>query len=95
MSLQFEWDPFKAHSNLQKHKVSFDEAATVFFNPLAAIFDDEWHSLDEVREILIGHSTQNRLLSVSYTERGDRIRIISARLATSQERRDYEEYNSF
>ncbi|MFO0964956.1 MAG: BrnT family toxin [Gemmataceae bacterium] len=91
MSLEFEWDEAKAASNRKKHKVEFEEAATVFSDPLAAIFDDEDHSEEERREIIIGHSARNRLLLVSFTERGDVIRIISARQATRRERRDYEE----
>ncbi len=96
MSLQFEWDKKKATSNLKDHKVSFDEASTVFVDPLAYIFDDEDHSLDEHREIIIGHSILNRLLLVSFTERmADLIRIISAREVTKQERQDYEENANF
>jgi uncharacterized DUF497 family protein len=91
MAIQFEWDSDKADSNLKKHKVSFEEATTVFGDPLAAIFDDDAHSIDEQREIIIGHSEQNRLLLVSFTERQGTIRIISARRAIKRERRDYEE----
>jgi hypothetical protein len=91
MALEFEWDDEKARSNEKKHHVSFEEAASVFTDPLAAIFDDEAHSQDEQREIIIGHSSANRLLLVSFNERAARIRIISARRATKQERRDYEE----
>jgi uncharacterized DUF497 family protein len=91
MQLRFEWDEGKAASNLSKHKVSFEEAQTVFYNPLACIFDDEWHSLDEPREIIVGHSNSARLLLVCFTERDPGlIRIISARRATKRERRDYE-----
>jgi len=91
MSLEFEWDDDKAIANQQKHRVSYEEAASVFANPLAAIFDDEAHSQEEYREIIVGHSARNRLLLVSFTERAGAIRIISARLATKKERRDYEE----
>ena len=93
MSLQFEWDKNKAVSNLKKHKVSFEEACSVFRDPLAVIFDDEDHSTpEESREIIIGKSEKNRLLLISYTERVENIiRIISSRLATKHERRDYEE----
>ncbi|MEI8371594.1 MAG: BrnT family toxin [Planctomycetota bacterium] len=92
MALQFEWDEDKAVSNLQKHGVSFDEASTVFTNPLAVLFDDEEHSDDEIREIAIGHTILQRLVLVFFTERGeDLIRIISARKATKRERRDHEE----
>lgn len=67
--MKFEWDQSKAASNLKKHGVSFEEAKTVFDNPLAVIFDDEAHSVDEQREIIIGHSRQNRLLFIAFTER--------------------------
>jgi uncharacterized DUF497 family protein len=91
MDLSFEWDKEKAASNQKKHQVSFEEAATVFADPLAAIFDDEVHSDEEQREIIVGHSAKNRLLLVCFTERAGAIRIISARRATKKERRDYEE----
>ena len=91
MALEFEWDRRKAASNRRKHGVSFEEASTVFGDPLAAIFDDEEHSEGELREVLIGHSADGRLLVVSFTERADRIRVISAWRATKRERRDYEE----
>ena len=91
MSLEFEWDADKAASNRKKHGVTFEEAATVFADPLAAIFDDEVHSADERREIIVGHSAKNRLLLVSFTERDTAVRIISAREATKRERKDYEE----
>jgi uncharacterized protein len=92
--MEFKWDKSKATANIRKHGVSFEEATTVFSNPLAVIFDDEEHSLDEQREIIIGHSQNNRLILVSFTERLDAIRIISARLATRSEREDYEQ-NAF
>jgi uncharacterized DUF497 family protein len=92
MALSWEWDKKKAASNFEKHGVTFDEASTVFADPFAAIFSDEEHSLDEIREIIIGHSALNRLLLVSFTERAvERVRIISARKATRRERMDYEE----
>ena len=93
MSIQFEWDKNKAKTNLKKHKVSFDEASTVFSDPLALIFDDEEHSTsEELREIIIGNSEKRRLLLTSFTERlEDIVRIISSRLATNHERKDYEE----
>jgi uncharacterized protein len=95
MSVQFEWDNDKAESNLQKHGVSFEEASTVFADPLARIFSDDDHSQDERREIIIGHSVFRRLLLVSFVERLiDVIRIISARQATRKERQDNEENNS-
>ena len=92
---RFEWDKSKARANLAKHKVGFEEARTVFSNPLALIFDDEGHSVDERREIIIGHSNRGRLLLVCFTERADSIRIFSARLATPRERKDYEENTIF
>ncbi|MDM9582860.1 BrnT family toxin [Nostoc sp. GT001] len=88
--MEFEWDKSKAAANLKKHGVSFEEAKTVFSNSLAVIFDDKAHSIDERREIIIGHSQQNLLLLISFTERSNAIRIISARLATRKEREDYE-----
>jgi hypothetical protein len=92
MSLEFEWDPKKAKANLLKHDgVSFEEAVTVFADPLAKIFKDEEHSYDEPREIIIGHSTRQRLVLVSFTSSGDKVRILSGREATSAERKDYEE----
>jgi uncharacterized protein len=91
MGLSFEWDRKKAAANLHKHGVSFDEASTVFYDPLGAIFDDEEHSEEELREIIIGHSAIGRLLVVSFTERAANLaRIISARSATPVEREDYE-----
>jgi uncharacterized DUF497 family protein len=92
MSIRFEWDRDKAETNLAKHGVSFEEASTVFGDPLALIFDDADHSERESREIIIGHSIFRRLLIVSFLERlRDVIRIISAREATRKERKDYEE----
>ncbi|MDV3002982.1 MAG: hypothetical protein N5P05_004637 (plasmid) [Chroococcopsis gigantea SAG 12.99] len=95
MDLQFEWDEQKARLNIKKHGLNFDEVKTVFKDPLAYIFDDEWHSVGEKREIIIGHDLNNRLLLVCFTERDNKIRIISARLATKKERIDYEEYTKF
>lgn len=88
--MEFDWDDLKAIANFKKHGVSFEEAKTVFDNPLAVIFNDEAHSIDEPREIMIGHSRSNRLLLISFAERSSRIRIISARPATPKEREDYE-----
>ncbi|MGB3494383.1 MAG: BrnT family toxin [Elainellaceae cyanobacterium] len=90
--MEFEWDQSKANANLKKHGVSFEEAKTIFANPLAVIFDDEAHSVFEQREIIMGHSWQNRLLLVAFTQRSSSVRIISARLATHKEREDYEQY---
>ena len=96
MSYRFEWDDNKARSNLIDHGVSFDEASTVFEDSLAKIFDDEEHSIEERRELIIGHSVNNRLLLVCFTERPKEIiRIISARLPTPREREDYEENVEF
>jgi uncharacterized DUF497 family protein len=89
--MQFEWDPEKAVTNERKQGLAFQEAATVFSDPLAITFGDPDHSLDEERCITFGLSRLVRLLVVSHTYRGDRTRIISARLATRQERKIYEE----
>jgi uncharacterized DUF497 family protein len=90
--MRFEWDPAKASSNIHKHGVSFDEAVTVFKDPLAFIFDDEAHSEEESREIIIGMSSLRRMILVCFVERiEDIVRIISARPATRQEIKDYEE----
>ena len=86
--MEFDWDGEKAALNLATHKVSFDEAKTVFDDPLYVDFYDPDHSYDEDRYLIIGASRQ--LLIVSYTERGDITRLISAREATPAERRDYE-----
>jgi uncharacterized DUF497 family protein len=90
MSPEFEWDPQKAEENLKKHGVAFQEALTVFADPLAKIFIDPDHSANERRELIIGHSSAQRLLIVSFTERGQRTRIIGARQTTARERSDYE-----
>ena len=89
--MEFEWDDDKAESNLRKHGVSFPEAAAAFADPLAAIFSDPDHSDDEEREILLGTSEKGRLLVVSFTERSQNVRIISARVAITAERRNHEE----
>jgi len=91
MNPVFEWDSGKAAANIRKHGVTFEEAITVFSDPLARVFDDPDHSLRERREIIIGQSSKERLLLVSFTERADRIRIISARTATRSERQAHEE----
>lgn len=88
--MQFECDREKAKKNLRRHKVSFEEAMTVFYDPLSATFDDPDHSIDEERLITIGYSSHGRLLFVSHTERGEAIRIISARPATANERKRHE-----
>ena len=89
--MTFEWDEAKAVANLAKHGVSFDEAKTVFDDPLYVDFYDPDHSVDEPRYIIIGTSRQGRLLILSYTERNSAIRLISARELTSTEREAYEE----
>jgi uncharacterized DUF497 family protein len=90
--MRFEWDPAKATSNIRKHGISFDEAVTVFKDPLAFIFDDESHSEQEHREIIIGMSALRRMILVCFVERIENVvRIISARPATRQEIIDYEE----
>lgn len=91
MSLEFEWDPKKAEANYACHGIDFEEALTVFRDPLARIFEDEEHSENERREIIIGHSVKQRLILVCFAVRRTRIRIISARKATRLERKDYEE----
>lgn len=90
MKLNFEWDGEKAKKNLKKHKVSFDEATTVFIDPFSMTVPDPDHSVDEQRYIDIGSSDNGRVLVVVYTERGSNIRIISCRKATSLERKLYE-----
>ncbi len=89
--MKFEWDQNKADSNLSKHGVSFDEAPTAFDDPFYLDFFDPDHSFGENRYIIIGQSSNNRLLLVSYAEQGETVRLISAREATRRERKDYEE----
>jgi len=88
--MQFEWDPEKAKRNYRKHRVPFEEAVTAFYDPLAATFEDPDHSVEERRLITVGYSSRGRLLVISHTERGKALRIISARLATAQERKKHE-----
>jgi uncharacterized DUF497 family protein len=90
VAYSFEWDPKKAASNLKDHGVAFDEASTVFGDILAMNMPDPDHSEGEQRFLVLGMSNASRLVVVSYAERPPRTRIISARLATSQERRKYE-----
>ena len=89
--MRFEWDPRKAAANLKKHGVSFQEAATVFGDPLAITFQDPDHSEDEERQVTFGLSLRKRLIVVSHTQREDRTRIISARPMGRKERVIYEE----
>ena len=91
----FEWDERKADSNLKKHGISFNEAITVFEDPLCLTFDDPIYSNSEERYLTIGYSYQNRLLLVVNTEREGNIRIISARKVTKNERKIYEQNNQF
>jgi uncharacterized protein len=91
LALEFEWDARKAAANLAKHEVSFQEAATVFGDPLGRIIADPRHSSEEERLVLLGLSQDQRLLAVMYVERGAAIRIISARKATRHEQNEYEE----
>lgn len=90
MGLEFQWDRVKADSNLLKHGVSFEEAATVFADEGSLTIDDPAHSAEEARFVTIGSSYQNKTLVVVHTERGDAIRIISARPASRKERQTYE-----
>jgi len=89
--MKFEWDEAKAAANLAKHRVAFAEAKTIFDDPFYVDFYDPDHSQDESRYIIIGMSSQGRLLLVSFTERNDIIRLISAREVTRSEREAYEE----
>jgi uncharacterized DUF497 family protein len=88
--MRFEWDADKAAQNIKKHRVSFDEAVTVFYDPLAATFDDPDHSNNENRLVTVGYSAQGRLLVVCHVERGVATRLISARRATVRERKRHE-----
>ena len=88
--MQFEWNSEKAEENRRKHSVSFEEARTVFDDPLAVTFDDPYHAAAESRSLTIGYSSRERLLVVSHAQRGETIRIISARLATAHERKRHE-----
>jgi uncharacterized DUF497 family protein len=90
--MKFLWDKEKAATNLKDHRVSFEEGSTVFDDPLAVIFPDEDHSIEEDREVIVGHSAQRRLLLVFFTELAENIiRIFSTRKPTRRERKDYEE----
>ena len=89
--LLFEWDPNKARENLETHGISFDEASTAFRDTLSLAIYDPLHSKEEDRFVLIGSSHRNRLLVIVHTDRGDRIRLISARKASQKEREQYEE----
>lgn len=93
MALRFVWDPRKATTNERKHGVDFHEATTVFDDLLSVTIPDPDHSVDEHRFLLLGFSTRGRLLVVAHSERGESIRIITARRANRRERRLYEEEN--
>jgi hypothetical protein len=88
--MRFEWNREKAVENFKKHGISFDEAVSIFFDPLAATFDDPDHSLGERRLITIGYSSQDRLVAVCHTERKGSVRLISARRATKREKKRHE-----
>ena len=89
--MHFEWDPIKAKKNLNKHKISFEEASSIFYDPLAVTGTDPDHSFNEERMITFGISSSGHLLVVAHTYRSETIRIISARIATRNERKIYEE----
>jgi len=91
MTLRFEWDSDKAKRNLKKHGVSYEEAKTVFGDPLSLTIHDPLHSDEEDRYVIQGESDRRRILVVAFTDRDDRIRIISARVAMPRERNQYEE----
>jgi uncharacterized protein len=87
----FEWDDEKADSNLRKHGISFEEAKSVFYDSLSVTIPDILHSAEEYRFIITGYSDEQRQIVVAHTDRNDKIRIISARLATPRERKKYEQ----
>jgi uncharacterized DUF497 family protein len=89
--MEFEWNPDKATLNFEKHGVSFPDAATVFNDQISVTFPDPQHSIGESRYVIIGISRYGQLLIVAHTDRGEKVRIISARKATRQEQRFYEE----
>jgi hypothetical protein len=90
--MNFEWDESKAASHISKHGVSFDEATTIFGDPLAITFPDPMHSAEEDRFLTFGRSSSGRFVVVAHTDRDDRIRLISAREMTRKERSDYEQF---
>ena len=92
MALTFEWDEEKANTNLRKHQISFEEAKTVFNDPMSITIANPDHSINEERYVDIGISSQGQILVVVYTERGETIRVISCRKATRREQRAYEQY---
>lgn len=94
MDFQFEWDPHKDAANIKKHRVSFWEASTVFGDPLARYARDTEHSNSEERMQIVGMSRQSRILVVTFVERVENIRIITARRSTKNERKHYEEFEA-
>ena len=91
--MEFEWDRRKAKYNLRKHGVSFEEASTVFDDVLAAFYEDPDHSVHEKRFLMMGTSVRGRLLYIAFADRNERMRIISARMPTKEEKKLYEEEN--
>ena len=91
--MNFEWDPGKARQNRRKHRVSFQEAATVFGDPLAVTYPDPDHSISEQRFVTVGMSSAGRVLIVAHVDRDENVRIISSRKTTQRERKHYEEEN--
>lgn len=90
MAIEFEWDAAKAEANLRKHGVSFEEAATAFSDTLSTTIPDPLHSESEARYVLLGQTSAGRLVVVVHVDRGVRVRLISARIATRKERKQYE-----
>ena len=90
-AVEFEWDPEKDRSNQERHGVTFAEALTVFGDPLHRTTEDPRHSIGEYRYLTTGYTSRNRLVIVAHTDRGERVRIITARLALPKERRFYEQ----
>ena len=95
INLDFEWDEAKAVANLKKHRIGFEEAKTVFADPFSITVDDPKHSIDEQRFVDIGVAANGKVLVVSYTRRGEKIRLISCRKSTKAERKIYEERENF
>ncbi len=93
MALEFQWDPVKAAANLSKHGVAFEDAATAFADPLSITIPDPLHSQDETRLVLVARAHSGHLLVVVHVDRGQAIRLISARSATRKERKTYEEFH--
>ena len=94
MNISFEWNSRKAAENHSKHEITFEETASVFYDSLAIIFDDDTHSENEQREIIIGHSIQGRVLLVCFVERANIVRIFSARKVSQREMQDYEDFGA-